>query len=48
MPWIATCYLEQRQQHWRDLSTRDRASARRVVAERAVARLGLLLDELAG
>jgi len=41
-----TGYVEQRQQYWRDLSMRDRAPARRAVAERAVARLGLLLDEL--
>ncbi len=38
-------YLEHRQQHWRDLSIRDRVPARRAVAERAVARLGQLLDE---
>ena len=39
-------FVAERQQHWRDLSLRDRAPARRAVAERAVARLGLLLDEL--
>jgi len=39
-------YVERRQQQWLDASTRDRAPARRAVAERAVARLGLILDEM--
>ena len=43
-----TDYVSQRQQHWRDLSQRDRVPVRREVAERAVARLGLLLDEWGG
>jgi hypothetical protein len=38
-----TDYVERRQQYWRDLSMRDRAPAKR-----AVARLGLILDELEG
>jgi len=37
--------VENRQQHWRDVAQRA-ARARRTVAERAVGRLGLMLDEL--
>lgn len=45
-PAGAIGHVEARQQHWRKLSLYDRDAGRREVAERAVARLGLILDEL--
>lgn len=38
-------YVEQRQQHWQQVSLWDRSNERRGVAERAVVRYGLILGE---
>lgn len=41
-------YIEQRQQHWQQLTLWDRSLERRRVAERAVLRYGLILSKLLG
>jgi hypothetical protein len=45
---LDVAYVEQRQQHWSEISDWDRDPLRAQVAERAVSRYGHILDELIG
>jgi hypothetical protein len=45
---ISVTYVEERQQYWSQVSTVERNPVRCLVADRAVTRYGLILNELLG